>query len=222
MRVGQLLFNKRRKYFMFRITRKEEIFFDMFIETTQNSCKAAELLVDLMNQYTNVNEKIKVIEEVEHEGDQQVHKILEQLNKSFITPIDREDIHLIAKELDNITDYIESTAHRFQMFNVLSIREEAIKLAELAVVCTKELKEVMVELKNMKRSKLLKTKVIEVNRIENEGDDIYRTAMTNLFKNEKDAIEVIKWKEILEYLENTLDACEDVANIVEGVVMKHA
>lgn len=207
---------------MFRITRKEEIFFDMFVETTQNSCKAAEMLVDLMKDYTDVNNKIKAIEDVEHECDQYVHKILAQLNKSFITPIDREDIYLIAKELDNITDYVESTAHRFKMLNVVTIREEAIKLAELAVVCTKELKDVMHELKNMKRSKTLKNKVIEVNRIENEGDEIYRSAMTNLFKNEKDAIEVIKWKEIFEYLENTLDACEDVANIVEGVVMKHA
>lgn len=207
---------------MFRITKKEEIFFDMFVETTQNSCRAAEMLVDLMKNYTDVNKKIKAIEDVEHECDQYVHKILAQLNKSFITPIDREDIYLIAKELDNITDYVESTAHRFKMLNVVTIREEAIKLAELAVVCTKELKDVMTELKNMKRSKTLKDKVIEVNRIENEGDEIYRNAMANLFTNEKDAIEVIKWKEIYEYLENTLDACEDVANIVEGVVMKNA
>lgn len=207
---------------MFRITRKEEIFFDMFVETVENSCKAAKMLVDLMKEYTNVNSKIKAIEDVEHECDQYVHKILAQLNKSFITPIDREDIFLIAKELDNITDYVESTAHRFKMFNVTTVREEAIKLAELAVVCTNELKDVMLELKNMKRSKTLKEKVIEVNRIENEADEIYRSAMANLFTNEKDAIEVIKWKEIYEYLENTLDACEDVANIVEGVVMKHA
>ena len=207
---------------MFRVTRKEEIFFDMFVETTDNSGKAAQMLVDLMKNYTDVNNKIQAIENVEHECDQYVHKILAQLNKSFITPIDREDIYLIAKELDNITDYVESTAHRFKMFNVTAIRPEAIKLAELAVVCTKELKDVMVELKNMKKSKTLKDKVIEVNRIENMGDDLYRSAMANLFTNEKDAIEVVKWKEIFEYLENTLDACEDVANIVEGVVMKNA
>ena len=207
---------------MFRITRKEEIFFDMFVETVENSNKAAGMLVDLMKNYTDINNKIKAIEDVEHECDQYVHKIFTQLNKSFITPIDREDIYLIAKELDNITDYVESTAHRFRMLNVETIREEAIKLAELAVVCTQELKGVMLELKNMKRSKTLRDKIIEVNRIENVGDEIYRNAITTMFRNEKDAIEVIKWKEIFEYLENTLDACEDVANIVEGVVMKHA
>lgn len=207
---------------VFRMTSKEGLFFDLFVETAENTCKAARMLEELMTKYDNVHEKIKAIEQAEHDCDQRVHKILEQLNKSFITPIDREDIYLIAKELDNITDDIESTAHRFNMFNVGSISEDALKLAKLIVQCTDVLKEVMIELKHMKTSKTLKEKVIEVNRIENEGDDIFRSAMTKLFITQKDAIEVIKWKEIYEYLENTLDACEDVANIVEGVVMKHA
>lgn len=207
---------------MFRVTPKEEIFFDFFVETAQSSCKSAEMLEELMINYVSVAEKVKAIEETEHACDLLIHKIMEQLNKSFITPIDREDIYEIAKELDNITDDIEATAHRFNMFNVKSIREDALKLAKLIVQCTKELKEVMIELKNMKRSKTLKDKIIEVNRIEDEGDNIFRHAMANLFITEKDAIEVIKWKEIYEYLENTLDACEDVANIIEGVVMKNA
>ena len=207
---------------MFRITSKEEIFFDLFVETAENGCKTAKMLEELMKNYTRVNEKINAIEECEHECDTHVHRIMEQLNKSFITPIDREDIYLIAKELDNITDDIESTAHRFAMFNVQSITDDAKALAELIVKCTSELKGVMAELKNMKTSKLLKERIIEVNRIEDEGDIIFRKAIQKLFVQETDAVEVIKWKEIYEYLENTLDACEDVANIVEGVVMKHA
>lgn len=207
---------------MFKISKKEEIFYDLFVETTEITCKSAVMLEELMKNFVDVGNKVKAIEETEHKCDQHVHKILEQLNKSFITPIDREDIYLIAKELDNITDDIEATAHRFIMLNVKSIREDALKLVKLIVDCTKELKDVMVELKNAKRSKTLKDKIIEVNRIENEGDEIFRSAVTNLFVSEKDALEVIKWKEIFEYLENTLDACEDVANIVEGVVMKHA
>lgn len=207
---------------MFRVTQKEGIFFDLFVEAVENTCKSAEMLGKLMSDYTNVTEKIKEIEEAEHECDKHVHKILKHLNRSFITPIDREDIYLIAKEIDNITDDIESTAHRFNMFNVKSIPEDAIKLASLISKCTLELKGVMEELKNMKKSTTLKKKIIEVNRIENEGDDIFRAAIAKLFVEEKDAVEVIKWKEIYEYLENTLDACEDVANIVEGVVMKHA
>ena len=207
---------------MFRVSQRDEIFFDFFVATAENACKAAELLEELMNNYVNVQDKVRAIEETEHEGDKLVHKILQQLNRSFITPIDREDINLIAKELDNITDSIESTAHRFSMFNVQSIPEDAKKLAKLITTSTKEVKELMIEMKNMKKSKRISEKIIEINRIENEGDDVFRTAVTKLFLIEKDCFEVIKWKEIYDYLENALDVCEDVANIVEGVVMKHA
>lgn len=207
---------------MFRITAKEGVFFELFVDTASDTCKAAKMLNELMENYVDVPQKIRAIEEAEHRCDGHVHKMMEQLNRSFITPIDREDIYLIAKELDNITDEIEATAHRFRMFNVQTIREDAKKLSKLIIQCTEELMGVMSELKKMKTSKVLKEKIIEVNRIEDEADDIFRSAVQNLFVAETDAIEVVKWKEIYEYLENTLDACEDVANIVEGVVMKNA
>jgi predicted phosphate transport protein (TIGR00153 family) len=207
---------------MFRMTAKEAIFFDLFTDTAADTCKAAKMLDELMRNFTDVPGKVSAIEEIEHKCDGHVHKMLEHLNRSFVTPIDREDIYLIAKELDNITDDIESTAHRFKMFNVTNIRPDALELAKLIIDCTEELMGVMTELKNMKTSKVLKDRIIEVNRIEDAGDDIFRNAMQSLFVNENDALEVIKWKEIYEYLENTLDACEDVANIIEGVVMKHA
>jgi uncharacterized protein Yka (UPF0111/DUF47 family) len=197
---------------MFRPTSKEERFFDYFIETSEIICKAAALLDDLTNNYVNVNEKIKSIEDTEHACDVSVHKILNELNKAFITPIDREDIYLIARELDNITDDIEAAAQRFGMYNVQKLIDNA----------TKELKNVIIEMKNMKKSKSLQQKIIEVNNIEDEADTAFRDAMTNLFLTEKDAVEVIKWKEIIDFFENTIDACEDVANIIEGVVMKHA
>lgn len=207
---------------MFRITAKEGIFFELFTNTSADTCLAARMLEELMNNYVDVTDKIRAIEEIEHKCDGHVHRMLEQLNHSFITPIDREDIYLIAKELDNITDDIESTAHRFRMFNVTGIREDAKQLAKLIVQCTEELMGVMSELKKMKTSKKLREKIIEVNRIEDEADEIFRSAMQRLFVSESNPIEVIKWKEIYEYLENTLDACEDVANIIEGVVMKNA
>lgn len=207
---------------MFRVTRKEEIFFDMFETTADLACSAAVKLNDLIINFTDVDKKIDAIQAIEHSCDISIHDIVQQLNKSFITPIDREDINEIAKVLDNITDAIEDTAHRFRMFDIKSIREDAKKLSELIVVCTSELKNVMTELKHMKTSKLLCQHIIEVNRIENEGDLLYRTAMASLFTSGMDPLEIIKWKEIYEFLENSLDACEDVANIVEGVVMKHA
>jgi len=206
---------------MFKNNAKGTDFFDLFIDTANDACKTAEMLYDLVMNYENIDQKISAIEDAEHQSDSQVHRILKQLNRSFITPIDREDIYMIAKELDNITDAIESTAHRFKMFNVTSITEEAKTLARLIVECTRELKDLMVELKNMKKSVNLGKKVIEVNRVEDEGDDIFRNAITKLFTSETNAVEIIKWKEIYEFLENTLDVCEDVANLVEGVVMKH-
>lgn len=207
---------------MFRPTSKEERFYDYFIEASEIICKAASLLDDLTNNYVNVNEKIKSIEDVEHACDTVVHKILKELNKSFITPIDREDIYLIARELDNITDHIEAAAKRFCMFNVKDIRPEAIVISKLIVDATKQLKNVIIEMKDMKKSKKIYEKIIDVNNIEDEADTAFVDAITNLFLTEKNAIEIIKWKEIIDYFENTIDACEDVANIIEGVVMKHA
>lgn len=207
---------------MFRVTRKEEIFFDLFVDTAEMACIAAKKLHDLIHNYTDVDNKIDAIQQIEHDCDMKVHDIVQQLNRSFITPIDREDINEIAKELDNITDAIEDTAHRFRMFDIKSIRDDAKKLAELIVEGTDELKIVMLEMKNMRTSKLLCPKIIEVNRIENEGDVLYRSAMSSLFTSGMDGLEILKWKEIYEFLENSLDACEDVANTVEGVVMKHA
>lgn len=207
---------------MFRVTANEGKYFDMFVETTDIVCKAARMLNEFMNNYENVQENIDAIEKVEHECDQQVHSILDKVHSSFITPIDREDIDMIAKQLDNITDSIESAAHRFRMYNVKEVKEDALKLGALIVQATDELRNTMIEFKNLKKSTKINEKIVEINRIENEGDVIYRGAITKLFVIEDNPLEVIKWKEIYEYLEQTLDACEDVANIVEGVVMKHA
>lgn len=207
---------------MFRISRKEEEFYDLFVVAAEKSLEGAKLLEDLMSNYVDVSRKIDDIENVEHECDKHVHLILKKLNSSFITPIDREDIYLIAKELDNITDWIEATAHRFKMYNVTAVRDDAKSMSKLITKCTAELRDLMSELKEMKSSKVLKEKIIEVNRIEDDGDKVFRTAVSKLFISQEDATEVLKWKEIYEHLESTLDACEDVANIVEGVVMKHA
>ena len=206
---------------MFIVSRKDEIFYDLFVEMSEFACLAAVKLNDLVNNYGDIDEKIGEIKTIEHECDQVYHRIMQQLNKSFVTPIDREDINVIAGQLDNITDTIEDTAHSFKMFNITSVKEEAKILSALSVKCTAELNTLMIELKHMKTSQLLTPKVIEVNRLENEGDDIYRSAMTALFADGSDALEVLKWKQIYEFLEDSLDACEEVANTVEGVIMKN-
>ena len=207
---------------MFRITPKEEIFFDFFVEIVQKNVKAAELFYDLLSNYKNVGDKVKQIEVIEHDCDAIVHKVFRQLDASFITPIDREDIHLIAKELDDITDEVEMTAQRFIMYNVDSIKEPAVKMAKLAIDATKELEVLITDLRFMKKkTDKIHNKIIDINKIENDGDYIYRAAMKELFSSEKDVMQVIRWKSIYNFLEEILDSCENVANIIEGIVMKH-
>lgn len=207
---------------MSRLTPREDKFYDLFIDSAKIIHEASVMLVDLIKNYTDVENKVKNIEEMEHKGDKQVHDIMQQLNKTFITPFDREDIYAIAKQMDDIMDAIEATAHRFIMFNVGTIEQSAVILVEMIENQCRELISLMEELKNMKKSKKLIEKIIEINRIEDEGDRIFRKAITALFNEQIPALHVIKWREIFDYIEQTLDACEDVANTVEGVVMKNA
>lgn len=207
---------------MLRITKKEAVFFKLFSEAVEKSFQASKALEELMNNYEDVENKVKAISNMEHECDLQTHNIFKHLNAAFITPIDREDIFLITKELDNIADNIDEVANRFIMYNVKEIKKEAIEISRLITLSIKELSELMEELVHLKISDKLKKKIIEINRLENQGDIIFREAVKKLFAEEKDPLEVIKWNGILAYLEKALDACEEVANIIEGVVMKHA
>lgn len=207
---------------MLNMNPKEEKFFDLFEQSARVTYETAVMLKELLNDLSDREEKVKAIKEKEHEGDQFQHEILKQLNLSFITPFDREDIYNIAKKMDDIVDFADATACRFVIFNISETNEYANKMGDLIVECSKEIIKLMEQLRIMRKSKSLKEIIIEVNRLEEEGDAIFRDALTALFTKDKDVISVIKWREIYDHFENTLDACEDVANIVEGVVMKNA
>jgi predicted phosphate transport protein (TIGR00153 family) len=211
-----------RRMNMFNLSPKNDKFFDLFIEYSKIIYKSTVMLKAFMEDTSNGEEKFKQIKDVEHEGDVMLHTIFTELNNSFITPLDREDIHMIGKSMDVILDFVEATASRFVMFNINSSKQEALIVADLAIACSKELTELMNELKNMKNSKLLNSKIDKINGLENEADNAFRKAVRQLFSGNEETIKVIAWKEIYECLENVIDACEDVANIVEGVVMKHA
>lgn len=207
---------------MFNLSPKEDIFYTLFIENAEIAYEAALKLSEYVEDLENKESNIKVIKEFERKGDLKVHEILAKLNKTFITPFDREDIFMITKEMDNIVDYIENSASRFTMFNVNTCTEETKELCKMIVQSTKELIKVMQLLKTLNKSGELLKSIIEVNRIEEVGDTVSRQAVKKIFYGDMPALEVIKWREIYMYLENTLDACEDVANMVEGVVMKNA
>jgi uncharacterized protein len=202
--------------------KKEMNYFDVLITAIQYSHQTATQLIDLFADYVNVPQKANAIHDLEHAADHECHRLCDALNIAFITPIDREDIYALIKSIDDITDLIEDVANRFDMFNVSKVRPEAIKLGQMMERATKMLSELMVSFKNYKKNKAQIHELVKgVNSIEEEGDRLYRDMVKGLFLYEKDVLEVIKWKDIYDDMENVLDACEDVADIIQGVVMKN-
>lgn len=207
---------------MFNLSPREEKFFVFFDEYGKIVSEATELLKNFTNNLENPEIKYRGIEEIEHRGDKQLHDIMEALNKTYLTPFDREDIYAIAKGLDDIVDFVEAAASRFILFNITQANDHAKILADKVAKSGKEIITLMKELRNMKNNKKLTQSIIEINRLEDLGDEDFRVAVRALFTSNVPDIEIIKWREIYELLEQTLDACEDIADIVEGIVMKHA
>lgn len=207
---------------MFNLFPKEEKFFELFNKSSEKIVEGTVLFNQLLNNYTDIEEKIKVIKNIEHECDKITHECVEKLNKSFITPFDREDIHLLISKMDDILDLIDAAAHRLSLYKIKEIPPEFSNLGEILQKSSEELVKALKNLKNLKDTKRILDCCIEINRLENEGDLINRKAIAKLFDNSPDPLMVIKWKEIIEDIEMAIDKCEDVANIIEGIVLKNA
>ncbi|MGQ9780166.1 MAG: DUF47 domain-containing protein [Bacillota bacterium] len=205
---------------MFR--HREERFFSLFDQAAENIREAAKVLAVVACDPSQANLRLKELEEREHRGDELTHDLLAELNRAFITPIDREDIFLIAKEMDTIIDSIEATGHRYVMLRIEESPKEVQELARMIVCAAEELVTMMKSLRNLRHLAAENKSVVEINRLEDEGDKIYRAAVRELYSGSYDALFAIRWREIYDHLEDTLDALEDVANIVEGIAMKHA
>lgn len=205
-----------------RLIPKEEKFFDMFNAQAANVVEGAMALKDLLEDYTDTDQKRMKIEKLENHGDEICHKIIEKLNTTFITPMDREDIHALASALDDIMDFINATAQRLHLYSVNAVTDDAKTLANIILRAAEETEGLTASMKDMKNVKSMKARWIEVNRLENEGDNVSRNAIAALFVKEINPIEIIKWKELYEYLETAIDKCEDAANIVEAVALKNA
>jgi uncharacterized protein Yka (UPF0111/DUF47 family) len=204
------------------IKKKEDEFFVLLKEFAAKIIVVANSFQGLCNDYTNVDMKVARLKTLETECDGLTHNILSQLNNSFVTPFDREDIYDITKGLDEIVDLIEEVGSRFVIYNVTELREPCKEFASHIHQCTIELEILFQHLPEVKKNNIAREQAIEINRLENEGDVVFRNTMSDLFLNEKDPIELIKWKHLYEEMEACLDACEAVANIIEGVVMKYA
>lgn len=207
---------------MIGVKKKEDVFYGLFSGFCEKILLAGEAFADLVHNFEDVENKVANLKVLETECDMEAHKILQALHGSFITPFDREDIYSITREMDEIVDCMEEVANRFSVFDIREIKEEACLMVDMTVQAIKELQIMFKHLPELKKNQLVMEQIIEVNRIENEGDVIFRRALSTLFREEKDPIELIKWKHLFEQMEESLDSCETVANILEGVVMKYA
>ncbi len=200
---------------------KEIDFFEIFDKTSLNITKAASSLVDLMECFDNLEARAKDIHEIEQDSDMLTHDIMKKLNKTFITPIDREDLYSLASRMDDVIDLIWAVADRIAIFKVKEPMYEAIVMAK-DILTTAEVMHKAVRKLKEKNYAHVQEYCIEINRLENSVDRGFRDALGKLFDEVKDPILIIKWKEIYEHLEDASDRCEDVANVLEAIVLKYA
>jgi uncharacterized protein len=205
---------------MFGLIPKDEKFFAMFKEMTWNIIEGAELFKEMLDNFEDPAGSQRKIKDVEHKGDTITHDIIKKLNKSFVTPLDREDIYALSAALDDILDLIDASAQRFVMYNVEKPTPEAKELAFIILKACQTIDKAVSLLG--KKMEHIAEYCVEVNALENEADRVCREAVSRLFNEEKDPIQLIKWKEIYETLERATDKCEDAANILESVVVKNA
>lgn len=205
--------------FNLRLIPKEERFFEDFTQFAIELEKGARLLEEMLATDPPLWERADAIKDVEHRCDDLTHELLKRLHRTFVTPLDREDIYAISRSLDDVMDAIDAAAGVIRRYRVTGVRMGVRELSRTIVESTSQL---VVAMQRLGKHVAVQEAIVEVNRLENEGDRLHHQALSALFAEEKDALTVIKWKEILDYLEEATDRCEDVANLLEGVVLKHA
>ena len=203
-----------------RMLPRKVCFFDYFEQLAVMIIQACEAFRDLTEGKADNVEQAGRIKDIEHQADNLTHKCIEEINKTFITPIDRVDIHSLIKRLDDIVDSVDACASRIMLYEITEMRPEALQLAEVLVKAAYELEVALKGLRNLKNAPVIEEKLIAIHQLENDGDTILRAALMRLFKEEDRAIQIIKWKEIFERLEKATDRCEDVANIIEKIVIE--
>jgi predicted phosphate transport protein (TIGR00153 family) len=202
-----------------RLLPREEGFFDLFRKQAENINLGAEAFLKMLLHYTGVPEQVQNIKAIEHAGDEITHQTFRMLHKTFITPFDREDIHELVSTMDDVIDLIDAAASRFALYRVETLRVGTLELARVLVSATKELS---AAIHAIEKPDTAMKHCIEINRYENESDRICRTLIAQLFDEEKDPVQIIKWKEIFDVIETAVDKCEDVANVIESIILKSA
>ena len=198
---------------------RNEYFFCLFEQASDNLVNGANHLRDFMNNYDNIEQKAQLIKDIEHKGDQLTHEIVEKLNRTFITPIDREDIHALTSGLDDVVDSIEAVSNRMISFKIEAPTDALKQMTDILCRAAEEIRKAVHSLRKLDH---LMTFCIEIKNLETRADEISRRLVSELFDQEKDPIAVIKWKEIYGRMEAATDRCEDIANIIEAIVVKNA
>lgn len=201
---------------------RETSFFDFFEQHAALTAEGIKEFMALIEPNANIVAKAKRIKEIEHETDVVTHRCVEALHKTFITPIERDDIYHLITHMDDIIDNVEATSERIVLYDLTVMRPEIKDMASVLMRCSVQIQKALRGLRSMKNAEPILQTCVEINQLENEADALLRSALARIFKEEKDPLTVIKWKEIFEYLESAADRCEDVAQIIEGVVLEHA
>ena len=204
---------------MFNLLPKDTVFFDLFENLVQHVVASAKQLQKLVVEFPKIEASLQMIRNEEHAADDLAHQALDRLDRTFITPFDREDIYELCSRLDDVIDLIDAAASRFVLYRVDSVRTGTLDLVKVLVSATAE---VELAVAALERPQEALKHCIEINRYENDSDRLCRTLIAQLFDEEKDPVQIIKWKEIFEVIETAVDKCEDVANVIEGVILKSA
>jgi uncharacterized protein len=205
----------------FTLLPRDTSFFDLFDQLAAKVLDASRALQEMLERWDRLEHRARGVKDIEHECDAITHRTFDKLNSTFITPLEREDIHELASRLDDIVDHIDSTASRLVLYGVKRPTDEAKLLAQVLTRTCVEVQKAVAGLRNLKDPELLSRTSVEINRLENESDDILRLGLKRLFEHPNDVLEVIKLKEIYEKLESAVDRCEDVANVIQAVVLRH-
>lgn len=203
--------------------KSENLYYKNFNESMEIACEAARMLKEILSDFKvdKLPENIKLMHEIEHRGDMKKHELTESLVKAFITPIERDNIIKLSQNIDTVTDSIEDILMHIYITNITELKEEAITFANLLIHCCEKTYQLVEEFANFKKSKVLKDLIIEINRIEEDGDAMYLDFAHNLYKTSKDPMNVMIWQKIFTNFENCFDACEDVADVIESITIEN-
>jgi uncharacterized protein len=206
-----------------RLLPRETSYFDRFEEQGRKTVEGCVAFLDLVDHLPDAPARAKVIKQIEEDCDAITHAVVASLHKTFITPIDRNDIYRLITKMDDVMDFVDAAAERIALYEISAPRgKELFELATTLLTCSERVLEAVTGLRNLKHADLILEKCVEINRLENVADGQLRSSLARLFREEKDPVAIIKWKEIYELLETATDRCEDVANVIEGIVLENS